>query len=84
MISPMSNVALRGLSEALHSALRDAADRNHRSLNGEILARLEASFRAGPRDPAAILTRIRERAQRLAIPDLTPEVLEGLREEGRP
>ena len=38
------NIALRNVPEDLHAELKAAAKRNHRSLNGEILARL-ALFR---------------------------------------
>ncbi len=34
------NIALRNVPEDLHAELKAAAKRNHRSLNGEILARL--------------------------------------------
>ncbi|MXW36323.1 MAG: Arc family DNA-binding protein, partial [Chloroflexi bacterium] len=39
----MPDVALRGNPEQLHQDLKAAAKRSHRSLNGEILARLTAS-----------------------------------------
>ena len=40
----MPDVALRGIPQSLHRELKSAAKRNHRSLNGEILARLTASI----------------------------------------
>ena len=43
----MPDVALRGIPEELHLELKAAAKRSHRSLNGEILARLAASVRPG-------------------------------------
>ena len=36
----MPNLALRGIPDQLHRELKSVAIRNHRSLNGEILARL--------------------------------------------
>ena len=41
----MPDLALRGIPEDVHRELQAAASRNHRSLNGEILARLTASVR---------------------------------------
>ena len=35
----MPDIALRGVPDSLHNELKSAATRNHRSLNGEILAR---------------------------------------------
>lgn len=64
----MSNLTLKGIPEALHERLRDVAEANRRSLNGEAIHRLERSFegdawaaravreRAGtPYDPGALL-----------------------------
>ena len=42
------NIALRNVPEDLHAELKAAAKRNHRSLNGEILARLALSRRDLP------------------------------------
>ena len=47
----MPNVALRGVPEPVHRRLKDAARANHRSMNGEILARLAASVSAEPATP---------------------------------
>ena len=49
----MPNVALRGVPEPVHRRLKDAARANHRSMNGEILARLAASVSAEPATPSA-------------------------------
>ena len=45
----MPNVALRGVPDHVHRRIKDAARANHRSMNGEILARLAASVSAAPR-----------------------------------
>ena len=79
----MPDVALRGMSAAMHQALKKAAERNHRSLNGEILARLERSVIGESVDLDALLARIAERRERLAL-ELDEGTLRELREEGRP
>jgi len=38
-------ITVRGLPEDVHQALKAAADKNERSLNGEILIRLKASVK---------------------------------------
>ena len=58
----MPNVALRGVPEPVHRRLKDAARANHRSMNGEILARLAASVSAEPATPSATPEEIREEA----------------------
>ncbi len=50
----VSNIVLRGISDRLHRELTTAAQRNHRSLNGEILSRLTASVHDVPVDAAAL------------------------------
>ena len=65
----MPNVALRGVPEPVHRRLKDAARANHRSMNGEILARLAASVSAEPATPSATPEEIREEAQGVAAND---------------
>jgi len=79
----MPNVALRGMSPTLHAALKRAAERNHRSLNGEILSRLEASLGTSTVDVEALLSRVEARRSRLRLPDLSPSELKALKNAGR-
>jgi len=80
----MPDVALRGLSPGLHQALKEAAEENHRSLNGEILARLEQSFRPGIVDVDVLLARVAARKSRLRRLTLGGEELRRLKDAGRP
>ena len=80
----MPDVALRGMSPELHQALKRAAERRHRSLNGEILARLEASMGVTTVDVEALLARVEERRARSSIPHLNADELRVLKETGRP
>ncbi len=80
----MPNLALRGIPEQLHRELKAAAIRNHRSLNGEIIARLSASVREEPMDPQTLLARIKARHETIGQVDLSEENLRKMRDEGRP
>jgi len=80
----MPDVALRGMSPELHEALKRAAERSHRSLNREILARLDASFRTSTVDVGGLLERIRERRARSSVPALDAGELRALRQARRP
>ena len=80
----MADVALRGMSSELHQALKRAAERSHRSLNGEILARLDASLRTSTVDVDALLARIEVRRARSGVPDLDTDELRALKQAGRP
>ncbi|WP_419161526.1 FitA-like ribbon-helix-helix domain-containing protein [Candidatus Palauibacter sp.] len=79
----MPNLALRGIPADLHRELKEAAIRNHRSLNGEIVARLSASVRPAPVDVKALLHRIQLRHEMLGTLDLSEDKLQRLRNAGR-
>lgn len=79
----MPDIALRGMSAAVHGALKEAAGRNHRSLNGEILARLDASVRPTPAKIDTLLARIQARKTRLGSLELGEDELRALRDKGR-
>ena len=80
----MPDLALRGIPDQLHRYLKSAASRNHRSLNGEILARLAASVRGEPVNPETLLERILLRHETLGHIDLSEETLREMRDAGRP
>ncbi|MCJ7627749.1 MAG: Arc family DNA-binding protein, partial [Longimicrobiales bacterium] len=75
----MADVALRGISPALHRALKAAAERNHRSLNSEILVRLESSLGTSTVDVDVLLSRIRTRKERFRLLKLDENELRRLR-----
>lgn len=79
----MPDLALRGIPQDLHRELKAAAKRNHRSLNGEVLARLAASVRPAPIEAATLLERIRRRNRALGPVALDEVTLNRLRDEGR-
>jgi hypothetical protein len=80
---PMPDVALRGMSPELHQTLKRAAEKSHRSLNGEILARLGASLLESTVDVAALLARIEMRKARSGASSLDTDQLRTLKAAGR-
>ena len=80
----MPHMALRGMPDHLHRELKAAAERNHRSLNGEILARLAASVRPVALDVDELLERVRRRNAAVGPLDLSEASLRELRNAGRP
>lgn len=80
----MPHIALRGMSDDLHQELKSAAERNHRSLNGEILARLTASMRPSSVNVDELLDRIGRRRTTIGSIDLSETALRELRNAGRP
>ncbi|MBX3720779.1 MAG: Arc family DNA-binding protein [Turneriella sp.] len=55
-----ATLSLKEVPATTHRALKDRAAMNHRSLNGEILAILEAAVRSQNIDTQATLSRARE------------------------
>ena len=68
----------------MHKALKKAAEQNHRSLNGEILIRLENSLGGSEVDVDALLARVKVRKKRFGLPDLSETELRELKKSGRP
>ena len=79
----MAQIALRGVPDQLHDEIREAAARNHRSVNGEILARLEESGQYRIADVESLLNRIRRRREEIGKLDLGEKTLRELKSAGR-
>ena len=77
------SLALRGISDDVYDTLKRSAARNHRSLNREVLARLEASLRPVGNSVPELLARVEARAARLSIPHLDGGLLDDLKRDGR-
>lgn len=80
----MPSLTIKGIPDDLLHSLRRIAETNRRSINSEVLLRLERSIGRAPTDPEEFLSRIRARRERLQVPPLTQEFLTTARAEGRP
>ncbi|HET7596183.1 MAG TPA: Arc family DNA-binding protein [Burkholderiales bacterium] len=65
----MLNLTLKNIPRELHARLRESAEKNRRSLNSEILARLEAEFAAPVVDAEAQARALRAFVARLPKAD---------------
>jgi antitoxin FitA len=79
----MVNFTLKGIPGPLYERLKAAAARNRRSINGELIARLEESLGAAPVDADALLARARAVRETAPLPYLTEDALRSARDEGR-
>ena len=61
----MLTLTLKNIPERLHATLKKSAQTNHRSLNSEILARLEKDLAAPTVDPEALARQLRAFTTRL-------------------
>lgn len=80
----MANLTLKNVPTEIHRLLKDQAERNHRSLNQEILHILEeATQEPAYRTEESLLARIRETAKHFKG-TMTLEELDQAKREGRP
>lgn len=81
----MADLTVRGIPEDVYDSLKAKAEEHRRSLNQEIIHRLEASLRVPRLDPEEKLRRIRALRARISdLPPLDDAFLERARREGRP
>lgn len=57
-MEPMASLTLKNIPTSLLQRLKEAAARNRRSLNSEVLYQLEQALERQPEDPEAMLRRI--------------------------
>jgi plasmid stability protein len=78
-----TNLTLKGIPDEVHERLKQSAAVNHRSLNSEIIARLEAQVmtrRATAQDHLAAIRAIRDRLPKAAFDHAD---IDRLKREGR-
>jgi len=75
----MANLTIKSIPDALLEQLKQSAVGHRRSLNSEILIRLERSLQSASVDPAAFLARLQALQRRVPLPPLTDELLEQAR-----
>lgn len=81
--SIISSITLKNIPEALHQRLRESAARNHRSINGEMLAALDQYVSQQRPGKAQLLANTRTLRQETAL-YVTEEEIDRAKREGRP
>lgn len=79
----MPSLTIKNVPARLYHRLKEAAARERRSLNSEVIHRLEQSVGATPIDVEGLLAKARELRERNRLPYLTDEALRAARDEGR-
>lgn len=80
----MPMLTIKNMPDEIYRRLKEEAAQNRRSLNSEILVRLERSVSERRARPEEVLARIERLNAGLNYPPLTGELLEKARSEGRP
>lgn len=76
-------MTIKNIPEPLFGRLKAAAERNRRSLNAEVILRLERSLGGAPVDADGLLASARAVREGAPLPYLTDAELRRAREEGR-
>lgn len=79
----MPSLTIKGIPDELLARLRQSALEHRRSLNSEVLVRLERSVSPARVDPETVLARLDALHRRIQAPPLTDELLEQAVNEGR-
>lgn len=81
----MANVTVKGIPDDIYERLKQEAESNHRSVNREIIHRLERSVSAPVVDADRYLADLEALHGRASsLPHLTDELLRSARDYGRP
>jgi hypothetical protein len=77
----MITLTLKGIPDELHEKLKESAERNRRSLNSELLVRLESSFSAPLVDVEAETRKLKAFTDKL--PKVDHSLVDRFKREGR-
>jgi hypothetical protein len=80
----MPAVTLKNIPRELYEKIKKSAALNFRSINSEILFRLQEVLTHHPIDRKAYLRRINELQKRIKLPPLTEDLLDEAKKAGRP
>jgi plasmid stability protein len=78
-----TTITVKGIPEELYRRLKAAAEANHRSINSEIIHRIEQTLRARRLPARELLERLRHFHQSFGGRTLTLKQLDAARREGR-
>lgn len=80
----MRTITLKNIPDELYERLKESAADHRRSLNSEVIVRLEQALLSVRIDPDAFLARADARRERLALPPLNDRRLKAIKIAGRP
>ncbi|MDH3423448.1 MAG: Arc family DNA-binding protein [Gemmatimonadota bacterium] len=79
----MASLTIKNVPQSLYERLKQSAEEGHRSLNSEVIHRLEQAVGAAPVNAVLLLDRARAVRERARLPYLTDDALRRDRERGR-
>jgi len=79
-----STITVKGIPDQLYRRLKEAAEANHRSINSEIISRIERSLMPRRVSAEDVLERVRRLQRSFGGRTLDVDQLDAARREGRP
>ena len=79
----MHNITIKNIPDDLYQRIKMTAHANRRSINNEIINRLDKSLKSTKIDVDAFLRRIENFQNSIEIPALTDDLILTAKEEGR-
>jgi plasmid stability protein len=80
----MATITVKNIPDDLYARLKAAAAVNRRSINGEIISRIERSLNPRRTPTAALVARVRELHESYEGPNLTAEQIATAKNGSRP
>ncbi len=80
----MPTITIKNIPDILYEKVKKNAQRNHRSINSEVIHCIEQAVRSSKVDPDAFLLKIEALRKQIEAPPLTDDFLRQAKEEGRP
>ena len=79
----MHNITVKNIPDDLYDKIKKTAHANRRSINNEIINRLDKSLRSTRIDVDSFIRRIDKFQNNIKIPTLTDDLITTAKEEGR-
>ncbi|MFA5800079.1 MAG: Arc family DNA-binding protein [Candidatus Peribacteraceae bacterium] len=80
----MPAITIKNIPDELYQRLKRSAAAHRRSINSEVIVSLERTLANKRADLGALLTRVDDLREKVALPPLTEEILRAAKDSGRP
>ncbi|MCD6118102.1 Arc family DNA-binding protein [bacterium] len=79
----MRNITVKNIPDDLYDKIKTTAHDNRRSINNEIINRLDRSLKSAKLDVNSLIRRIETFHNNIEMPLLTDDLIQNVKQEGR-
>ena len=79
----MRNITVKNIPDDLYDKIKTTAHNNRRSINNEIINRLDQSLKSAKLDVNSLINRIETFHSNIEMPLLTDDLIQNVKQEGR-